>query len=67
MRIFDKTVQLNEKMQPVMLFTIELPLVLKDDILIEPKDDFTMQLTRAIKNYDLFEAGFTEEEINHRS
>ena len=31
MRIFDKTVQLNEEMQPVMLVTIELPLVLSEE------------------------------------
>ena len=59
MRIIDKAVQLNENMKPVMLVTIEFPLVLVEDVqysLGESTNGFSTRFFEALANYDLFES-----------
>jgi hypothetical protein len=57
MRIIDKAVQLNENMKPVMLVTIELPLVLAEDneYMEDVSDSFSRKFFESLANYDLFE------------
>lgn len=59
MKIIDKAVQFNEEMKPVMLVTIELPLVLVEDVqysMSDIRDGFSTRFFEAMANYDLFES-----------
>ena len=50
MRILDKTVQMNEDFKPVMLITLELPLMLEYFSLQD--GDFLAEFNEANKAYD---------------
>jgi len=50
MRILDKTVQMNEDFKPVMLITLELPLMLEYFSLQD--GDFLAEFNEANKTYD---------------
>ena len=66
MRIIDKAVQFNEEMKPVMLVTIELPLVLVEDVqysMSDFRDGFSKRFFDALANYDLFEGDKREETV----
>ena len=50
MRILDKTVQMNEDFKPVMLITLELPLMMEYFSLQD--GDFLAEFNEANKTYD---------------
>jgi len=50
MRILDKTVQMNEDFKPVMLITLELPLMMEYFSLQD--GDFLAEFNEANKKYD---------------
>jgi hypothetical protein len=53
MRVIDKTVQMNENFKPVMLITLELPLMLEDFSMLRPNNaSFMMEFYEAIKTYE---------------
>jgi hypothetical protein len=51
MRVLDKTVQMNEDFQPVLLITLELPLTLNKGFYMKGKD-FMDAFYEAIKTYE---------------